>query len=114
MTHAFIRHVTDPRYQRAVQRANEARAASLREGLGRLRTAFARALRLLSARRRARHNRALLHGLSDDQLDDIGLTRGEVSSISGRLATLPPDVSVTVEALRTGPPPATKRPRAGR
>lgn len=112
MHHALIRHVTDPRYALAVRRANEARAAAIHEALRRLGAALARPLRRLAAWRRGRRNLALLAGLSDAQLEDIGLTRAQIGPVVGRLARLPPDVEVTVASLRPGPPPRPRRPRA--
>ena len=53
----------------------------------RVASAFEHGFRAVSAWRRARRTRLALASLSDAQLADIGVSRGQITSLSGKLAT---------------------------
>jgi len=100
--HSIWRNV-DPNYEVHLRRANEARAAAVYAGwkwlTGRLGAAVRR---LVEANRRAaqmRRTSDALHALSDSQLKDIGVARGEIESIARAVAAEPAGGTVTLADL---------------
>ncbi len=94
----------NPEFDPHLRRAREERAAVVYQAWKAVRRAVAAPFRglveTLRQARRARRTAAALSELSDRQLDDIGLTRGEIRSVSRAAAAAVPEVRPTLAELR--------------
>jgi uncharacterized protein YjiS (DUF1127 family) len=97
-----------PEYREQLRRANEARAATYYAAWRAIARALGNAFEGLAAAvaraRRKRRTYLALQALSDRQLRDIGLVRGEIENISAAAAAAPHGVYPRVSDLRQDGP----------
>lgn len=94
----------NPEYREQLRRANEARAAAYyaawRATVRALGNAFEGLAAAVARGRRKRRTYLALQALSDRELQDIGLVRGEIEGISAAAAAVPHGVYPRVSDLR--------------
>ena len=107
---------TNPELQPYLRRAREERAAAVyaawkavTRGVA---AAVGGAIEAVRRARRARRTADALSALSDRQLADIGLTRGEIGSVSRAAAAASPEARATLVELRRAEVAAMPRRRS--
>lgn len=104
--HYLTVYGTVPGLDAHLRRAHEERAAAFyaawKAGVRVLGAPVRRLAAAIRRDRRARRTSRELNALSDHQLSDIGLTRGEIRDIAEIIAAAPPAAGVTLADLRGG------------